>query len=185
MTEQAWQSWEVLLLTASAESFLMLFVDASIDERTQHILCHSRNNAEIYWGNGKWKPMNCLFFDEIRHFFSSLFYKLTKRRSDAADQMSWVLSHVICWRQHWSSNWTYFASLQEGSSNSQNHSPSGTKSTNSFVIRFQICSLFTKYNWSGESFFISLVDTSINQSKQHIPYQCRKDPVNNRGNWPA
>ena len=144
MTEQPWQSWEVLLLTASPESFLMLFVDARIDERTQRILCHSRNNAVIYWGNGKWKPMNCLFCDEIQDFFSSLFYKLTKRRSHAADQMSWVLSHLICWCHHWSSNWTYFASLQEGSSNWQNQSLSGTKSTNSFVIRFQICSLLTR-----------------------------------------
>ena len=50
--------------------FLMLFVDARIDQRTERILCRSRNNAVIYWGNGKWNQINWSFCDKIRDFFS-------------------------------------------------------------------------------------------------------------------
>ena len=69
MTEQRSHSREVLLQTKWAESFLMLFVDAIIDERTQRILCHSRNNAAIYWGNGKYNQIKWFLCDEIPDFF--------------------------------------------------------------------------------------------------------------------
>ena len=78
----------------------ILFVDGRFNKWTVRILSHCRKNAVIYWGNGKWNSMNCFFCDNIRDFFSSLFYKLTKRSSNAADQMSWVLFQVICWRQN-------------------------------------------------------------------------------------
>ena len=62
---------------------LMLFVDASIDQGTECILSPSTNNAEIYWGNGKWNQITHRFV--IRFGISSLFNKLTKRRSPAAN----------------------------------------------------------------------------------------------------
>ena len=49
---------------------LMLFVDARIDQRTECILCRSRNNAVIYWGNGKWNQIKWSFCDKIGDFFS-------------------------------------------------------------------------------------------------------------------
>ena len=153
MTEQPWQSWEVFLLTKLADSFLILFVDASIDQRTERTLSHCRKDALIYRTNRPvekkttnsflirllltkyncsaesfliWLvyidinqskqhiPCHCRNYPvnnrgnwpaepnqlNIRDFSSSLFYKLTKRRSLPADQMSWVISHIICWRQH-------------------------------------------------------------------------------------
>ena len=80
----------------------------------------------------------------IRFGISSLFIKLTKRSSPPADHMSWVISHIICWPQHRWRNWTYFVSLQEGSSNLLRQLTSGTKSTDSFVIRFRISSIFNQ-----------------------------------------
>ena len=70
----------------------------------------------------------------------------------------------------------YFVSLRELYSNLQNQSPSGNKSTKSFVIRFLISSLLTKCNCWAESFLISLVYTSINQNNI---FHCRKDQVIN------
>ena len=49
---------------------LMLFVDARIYQATEHILSHCRNNAEIYWGNGKWNQINWSFCDNISDIFS-------------------------------------------------------------------------------------------------------------------
>ena len=72
----------------------------------------------------------------------------------------------------------YFVSLRELYSNLHNQSPSGNKSTKSFVIRFRIFSLLTKCNCWAESFLISLVYTSINQNNI---FHCRKDQVINIG----
>ena len=56
MTEQPWQSGEVLLLTKWAESFLMLFVDASIDQGTERILSRCRKDPVIYRTNCPGEP---------------------------------------------------------------------------------------------------------------------------------
>ena len=61
-----WQSGEVLLQTKWAESFFMLLLDASINERTECILSHCRNNPVIYWGKCQ---MNWFICDNINDLF--------------------------------------------------------------------------------------------------------------------
>ena len=51
MTKQRSQSRDVFLLTASPDSFLMLFVDARIYQGNERILCPCRKDAIIYRTN--------------------------------------------------------------------------------------------------------------------------------------
>ena len=67
----------------------ILFVDTWIYQRTKRTLSHCRNDSVIYRGNGKWTKLTDSFV--IRFRIYSLFSKMTKRRSAAADHMRWVL----------------------------------------------------------------------------------------------
>ena len=107
MTEESSQSRKVLLQTTWAELFLMLFVDARIYQATERILSHCRNNAEIYSGKGKWNQINWSFCDKIWDFFS--IYQIDKAKKSCCRPHELSPSHVICWCQHWSRNWTYLS----------------------------------------------------------------------------
>ena len=74
--------------------------------RNERILSPCRNNADIYWGNAKWKPMNCFFCDDIWDFF--YIFQIDKAEKWCCRVIELSPSHVICWRQHWSRNWMYF-----------------------------------------------------------------------------
>ena len=82
MTEQQWQSVEVFLLTAWAESFLMLFVDTTIIQGNVFCLVPEKMQkfTEVMESGTKWT--HCFV---IRLRISSPFTKLTKRISPAAD----------------------------------------------------------------------------------------------------
>ena len=115
ITDQPSQSREFLLLTKWPESFSCYLLTQELINKL-NVFCLVPEKMQKFNEVMESGTKSTHRF-VIRFGISSLFTKLTKRRSPAADHMNWVLCHVICWRQHWSRNWTYFVSLQKGSSN--------------------------------------------------------------------
>ena len=110
ITDQPSQSRELLLLTRWLESFSCYLLTPELINEL-NVFCLVPETMQKF---------NEVMESGTKSTDSGFLLYLPKIQSGEVllqTHMSWVLSHVICWCQHWSRNWTFFVSLQEGSSN--------------------------------------------------------------------